>query len=279
MSFHTAPQFHATISHHTLFFTTPFCTTSHSLVHSGHRHSTSYNVPFHITTYNKYISSIVFKSALKTHLFSCVCVKRVQIALCITLLSSTPHVFTSHNIPSHNAKRFYITPPFTSHHSTPPHTILHHTTIAQHSTSHYYIPMSHATSRTLCWNTSHLGPPYFQYLRSHYTAVCLGTTISRHHISKHMFHITQPQSTSRAIPHPQLLHTTPTSFSNTAYFTPHHFPHPITPPHLDFTSHHHVWHHNTLHHFPHLTSQSHSTLYMPRSSSLQFHTTAFHFTS
>ena len=150
MSFHTAPQFHATISHHTLFFTTPFCTTSHSLVHSGHRHSTSYNVPFHITTYNKYISSIVFKSALKAHLFSCVCVKRVQIALCITLLSSTPHVFTSHNIPSHNAKRFYIAPPFTSHHSTPHHTILHHTTITQHSTSHYYIPMSHATSRTLC---------------------------------------------------------------------------------------------------------------------------------
>ena len=71
MTFHTTQQFHTTISHHTLFFTTPFCTTSHSVVHPGHSHSTSYNIPFHITPYNKYISSVAsFKSALKDHLFS-----------------------------------------------------------------------------------------------------------------------------------------------------------------------------------------------------------------
>ena len=49
-------------------------------------------------------------------------------------------------------------------------------------------------------------------------------------------------STSHTIPHPQLFHTTPT-----AYFTPH-VPHRITPPCLDFTSHHHIhiWHHTTI---------------------------------
>ena len=47
-SHHGIPH-HTAISRHTLFFTTPFCTTSHSVVHPGHRHSTSYNMPFHIT--------------------------------------------------------------------------------------------------------------------------------------------------------------------------------------------------------------------------------------
>ena len=61
-----------------------------------------------------------------------------------------------------------------------------------------------------------------------------------------MFHITQ--STAHTIPHTQLFHTTPT-FNIIAHFTPHHIPYHVTPPHLDFTSHHHIWHHNTLHHF------------------------------
>ena len=67
MTFHTTPQFHATIVHHMLFFTTPFRTTSHSVFHPGHGHSTSYNIPFHITPYNKCISYVVsFYSALIT---------------------------------------------------------------------------------------------------------------------------------------------------------------------------------------------------------------------
>ena len=174
MTFHTTPQFHATISHHTLFFTTPFCTTSHSVVHPGHRHSTSYNIPFHITPYNKYISSVAsFKSALKTPSFSpldsayfacvrevechcfraCVCsghishhkccsiyvISRVQIAFHTTQLRTTLNVFTRHIIPSHHTKRFYITLPFTSHHSTP-----HHST-SYHSTSHHHCTTFHIT--------------------------------------------------------------------------------------------------------------------------------------
>ena len=221
MSFHTAPQFHATISHHTLFFTTPFCTTSHSLVHSGHRHSTSYNVPFHITTYNKYISSIVFKSALKTHLFSCVCVKRVQIALCITLLSSTPHnVFTSHNIPSHNAKRFYITPPFTSHHSTPHHhcTTFHitllHTNVPRHISD---IVLKHISPRTTIFSISeitlhcslprhhHFTPPHLKAHVPHHTATV--------HISR--------DSTSTTVAHHTHIVQQYSIFHTTAYSTSH----------------------------------------------------------
>ena len=148
MTFHTTPQFHATISHHTLSFTTPFCTTSHFVVHPGHRHSTSYNIPFHITLYSKYISSVAsFKSALKTvpsrPLVSIsklvfyaqsrailiwtlitlpVCVKLCAIAfvrVCVpaTLLSSTPHsVFTSHQTILHHTT-FHVTP----FHTTPLH--------------------------------------------------------------------------------------------------------------------------------------------------------------
>ena len=174
--------------------------------------------------------------------------------------------FTSHYSTPHHIKRFHIThhsmpKDFTSHHLSC-HTIPHHTTIAQHSTSHYYIPMSHATSRTLCWNTSHLGPPYFQYLRSHYTAVCLGTTISRHHISKHMFHIhishhpiytTIPHHTH--IQHHSIFHTTPYSTF-------------ITPPHLTSQD---IESFSTSD----ITQQSHSALHIPHSSPPQFHTTTF----
>ena len=65
-------------------------------------------------------------------------------------------------------------------------------------------------------------------------------------------------SLHHTIPHPQLFHTTPT-FNITAHFTLHSIPHHNTPPHLDFTSPHHIWHHNTLHHFPHLTSHNNHT--------------------
>ena len=73
---------------------------------------------------------------------------------------------------------------------------------------------------------------------------------SHHHVTpphlEHniIFHIIQ--STSRTIPHPQLFHTTPT-FSITAHFTPY------------STLHHHIWHRNTLHYFPRLTSHNNRT--------------------
>jgi len=93
-----------------------------------------------------------------------------------------------------------------------------------------------------------------------------------------MFHITQPQSTSHTIPHPQLFHTTPT-FNITAYFTPHHIPHRITPQNLDFTSHHYVWHHNTWHHFPHCTSHNNHTAHCICHSLHHYNTTPPHSTS
>ena len=131
--------------------------------------------------------------------------------------------------------------------------------------------MFHATSRTFNVATHLTSNHYSLHLRSHYIAVCrVGTTISHHHISKHMFHITQTQSTSYTIPYPQLFHTTPT-FNVTAYFTSHYIPHRITPhqiphsritPHLDFTS---TWP-------PHLTSQ-HIASFSTSDVTLQSHST------
>ena len=103
--------------------------------------------------------------------------------------------------------------------------------------------MSHHVSET------HLTSDHrILHLRSHYTLVCFGTTISHHHISKHMIHITQPRSTSHTIPHPQLFHT----------YIQHHgiF-------HTTYSTSHYT---NTSHHFPHLTS--HNTLHMPHSAGI-----------
>ena len=158
--FHTTRQFHATISHYTLFFTTPFCTTSHSVVHPGHRHSTSYNIPFHITPYNKYISSVAsFKSALKTPSFSpldsdyfacvrevechcfraCVCSGHISHHKCcsIYVISRVQHCISHHSTP-HHIKRFHAT-----HHSITSHQkILHHTTF--HVTP-FHTTIAHST--------------------------------------------------------------------------------------------------------------------------------------
>ena len=82
-------------------------------------------------------------------------------------------------------------------------------------------------------------------------------------------HSTSPYSTSTAIPH---------HIFNITHFTPHHVPHHITPPHLDFTSHRHIWHHNTLHHFPHLTSNDNHTAYCI-CHILHHHNSTPHFTS
>ena len=96
---------------------------------------------------------------------------------------------------------------FTPHHLSR-HTIPHHTTIAQHSTSHYYIPhVLRHISQTFNVATHLISDHHILHLRSHYTAVCLGTTIKHHHISKHMFHITHSP------------HLTPFHIHN--YSTPH----------------------------------------------------------
>ena len=105
------------------------------------------------------------------------------------------NVFTSHVIPSHHTKRFYITPPLTSNHST------------QHTTYH----MFHDTSRRHFSNvaTYDASDHHSPYLTSHYTA------ISHHHISK-------PQSTFHTISHPELFYTTPTFNISTFHTTLHH---------------------------------------------------------
>ena len=67
---HSTPHCNFTPPFHTIRSSSPHHSAPlHTVVHPGHRHSTSYNIPFHITPCNKYISSVVFNSAHKTHLF------------------------------------------------------------------------------------------------------------------------------------------------------------------------------------------------------------------
>jgi len=278
MTFHTTPQFHTTISHHTLFFTTPFCTTSHSVVHPGLRHSTSYNIPFHITPYNKYISSVVpFNSALNAHFSpldfdyfvcvrevvchwfrACVCsghiphhecrsvyvINRVQITFRITLLHTTLNVFTPRIIPSHNAKRFYI--PLS--HTTPFHITLPLHNIPHHFSAYYMFHVlrrlmsQHISPRTTIFNIWHHITPQSASHR-HFTPPHHTGTV---HISHH--------STSTSIPH----HT----LNIAAHFTPHHIPHHITPPHHDFTSQWHLTTHCIIFHIRHHTTTTQHTLHM-----------------
>ena len=99
---------HTAISHHRF---TPYTSSPrhsaplHTVDHPGHRHSTSYNISFHITPYNKYISSVVFNSALKTHLFSsglwllCLCAWS-----CVPLVSCV----CSGYIPHHKCCSIYV---------------------------------------------------------------------------------------------------------------------------------------------------------------------------
>ena len=66
---------------------------------------------------------------------------RVQIAFHTTRLHIALNVFSSPIIPSHNSKRFYFTPTFTSHHSPPHHsTSYHHCTSFSHHPTTYHIP-------------------------------------------------------------------------------------------------------------------------------------------
>ena len=144
---------------------------------------------------------------------------RVQIAFHTTRLHIALNVFSSPIIPSHNSKRFYFTPTFTSHHSTPHHSTSHH-----HCTT-FHITLLHTTCSTphlghLMLQQSHLGPPYSTSDITLHRSLP-HTTISHYHISKHMFHITQPQSPSRTtiphhthIQHHSTFHTTPYSTSH-----------------------------------------------------------------
>ena len=113
--------------------------------------------------------------------------------------------------------------------------------IPHHITTYH---MFHAISRTFNVATHLTSDHRILHLTSHNTAVCLPPP----------FHTTTSQSTcststSHTIPYTRLFHTTPT-FSIVAYFTHHHTPHAL---------HHHIWHHKTLNHFPHLTSHNNRT--------------------
>ena len=149
-------------------------------------------------------------------------ISRVQIAFHITVqLHTTLNVFISHIIPSHHTKYlFYITPPFTSHHSTPHHSTSHRHCTTFHITLFQSYHMFHATSRRhLMSVTTRLASDHHILHLTTLHRSLPPTTISHHHISTIRTH-----------------HTTPT-LNITAHFTPHHIPHRITP-HFDFKSHH-----------------------------------------
>ena len=289
MTFHITPQFHATISHHTLFFTTPFCTTSHSVVHPGLRHSTPYNIPFHITPYNKYISSVVpFNSALNAHFSpldfdyfvcvrevvchwfrACVCsghiphhkcrsvyvINRVQITFHITLLHTTLNFFTPRIIPSHNTKRFYIplshTTPF--HITLPLHNIPHH--FSAYHMFHFLrrLMSQHISPRTTIFNIWHHITPQSASHRHVHT-----TTSHRHSPHLTPFHIH-----NYSTPHPQHRST----FHTTTIFhiTLHH--------HIMILHHNDIWQHTASFSTSDTTQQPASTHCIWPHSSSQFHTT------
>ena len=134
------------------------------------------NIPFHITPYNKYVSSVAsFKSALRPTFCPLdsayfACVREVE-CHCFRACVCSGH------IPHHNSDNHIV------------------------------------------------------HMTSHYTAVCL--PLPFHTTTKHnMFHITQPQSTSHN-------YSTPLPHSTSQHISHHTIFH-ITPPDLDFTSHHHI---------------------------------------
>ena len=148
--------------------------------------------------------------------------------------------FTSHYSTPHHIKRFNITHhSITSHqkilhhtifHVTPFHTIPHHTTIAQHSTSHYYIPhVPHHISQTFDVATRLTSDHHILHLASHYTAVCLPPPV----------HTTTSPSTTYFTPRRHSPHLAP--FHTHNYSTPH--PHSASQ-HIS----HHILFHITLHH-------------------------------
>ena len=156
---------------------------------------------------------------------------------------------------------FHTTPPFTSHHSTSHHHF--------HATSPRHLMLQHISPRTTI------------FLHTATTSQSTTCFTSLHSNSPHLtpFHIH-----NYFTPHP--------------HSTPHHIPHRITPPHLDFTSRHHIWQHTdvtcgkmmqsvgivviknvacAIVVWCHMWKMMHITLHMPHSLSPQFHTR--HFTS
>ena len=154
-----------------------------------------------------------------------------------------------------------------SHHSTSHHSTSHHYCTTFHIT--YYIP--HVPRNISHLMSQHISPQTTIFYIWHHITL---QSSSNHHFTPPHFKAQHSTSHSHSphltpfIPQPQLFHTTPTF--NVAVHIPHH----ITPPRIGFTSRYHIWHHNTLHHFPHLTSTS--TLHMPHSSSPQCYTTTVH---
>ena len=123
--------------------------------------------------------------------------------------------------------------------------MLHHT-IAQHSTSHYYIPMFHATShRRLV--LQHISPRTTIFYIWHH--ITLQSASASPRLTAHV-----PHRTVHTIPHPQLF--TPHPPATSQHILHHH----ITLPHLDFTYHHiwthciifHIWRHTTVHCISHI---------------------------
>ena len=88
----------------------------------------------------------------------------------------------------------------------------HHTTIAQHSTSHYYMPhVPRQISQTLNVATSRLGPPYSIYItpQSAHTTTSRSTTNYTIHIAPfhiHNYSAPHPHSASQHISHHTIFH-------------------------------------------------------------------------
>ena len=87
-----------------------------------------------------------------------------------------------------------------------------------------------------------------QHISSRTTMFYIWNHVTLQFASTPPFHTITSQSATCSTshsPHLTPFHTTPT-FNITAYFTPQHISHCITSPPLDFTSHHHIWHHTTI---------------------------------
>ena len=112
----------------------------------------------------------------------------------------------SHYASFHHITSKYFTSHYLSCHTIPHHTIPNHTTIAQHSTPHTNVPRH--ISQTVNVAT-HISPQTtIFYIWDHITLQSALTPPFHTTTSWSTFHITQPQSTSHTIPHPQLLHHT-----------------------------------------------------------------------
>ena len=285
---------HTAISHHHF---TPYALLHHTILHpftlcspSRPQHSTLYNMPFHITPYDKYISSVVsFNSALNTHLFSsglwllcrcawscvpfvsCVCVfqphSASQVLECLFNVGFKLH-FTSHYSTPHHIKHFHITHSITPHqkilyhatfHITPFHNTPFHITPPLHNIPHHITTyhMYHTTSHRHLM--SHLASDHHILHLTYYTAVCLppplDTTTSQsttYSTYSHSPHLAPFHIHNYSTPRP---HSTSEHISHNTIFhiTLHRSLHPTT------ISHHHILKHNIFHTTPTFNITAHFT--------------------